>query len=222
MMYDTDEDSFICPITQVCPTQTHHASSSFDRNVASALTSHQEIMREPVILIGDGHSYEKAAIEAWFEGGNNTSPVTGGKLYDMERQLIPNFALKSEIEDSQQACGTSSTAVSDVPDMKGRQGSVSLGTLLCELNVYPLGYCLPTISLRFRRLFAVELENRFLESASSVLTPPTAPLRLFSEAELAELALPTTAALSPEDIFFRRRESLLQPPGTLPLVFVVS
>eukprot|EP00959_Pyramimonas_sp_CCMP1952_P090756 1899931-Pyramimonas_sp.AAC.1 len=81
-------------------------------------------MREPVILVGDGYTYEKAAIQAWFKGGSHTSPVTGKALYETDLELVRNFALKSAIEASRQACGTSSTAasstaVSDVPDWKG-------------------------------------------------------------------------------------------------------
>eukprot|EP00240_Pyramimonas_obovata_P003772 CAMPEP_0118940546 /NCGR_PEP_ID=MMETSP1169-20130426/31720_1 /TAXON_ID=36882 /ORGANISM="Pyramimonas obovata, Strain CCMP722" /LENGTH=361 /DNA_ID=CAMNT_0006885067 /DNA_START=143 /DNA_END=1225 /DNA_ORIENTATION=+ len=91
-MSNSIEDSFICPITQ-------------------------EVMREPVICIGDGHSYEKAAIQAWFhKSGNHTSPLTGRELAGTELELVPNFALRSAIEASQQACGTSNAAVSTIPE----------------------------------------------------------------------------------------------------------
>lgn len=54
----------------------------------------QEIMDEPVIA-ADGHSYEKKAIEKWFEQGNNSSPKTGAKLESTA--LTPNYTLRSLI-----------------------------------------------------------------------------------------------------------------------------
>ena len=62
-------NSFLCPITQ-------------------------EIMKNPVIA-SDGQSYEKKAIEDWFNCGKNTSPVTGGILPN--KNLIENYNLKSII-----------------------------------------------------------------------------------------------------------------------------
>uniref|UniRef100_A0A0G4HFP5 UBC core domain-containing protein n=1 Tax=Chromera velia CCMP2878 TaxID=1169474 RepID=A0A0G4HFP5_9ALVE len=72
----TDEDSvrpeFLCPITRT-------------------------VMQEPVVT-EDGHTYEKTAIDKWFEmraGGKRTSPMTGLPL--KRSNLVPNFALASAI-----------------------------------------------------------------------------------------------------------------------------
>ena len=54
-----------------------------------------EIMRDPVIA-ADGHTYERAEIEAWF-ANNRTSPKTGAVL--PHGSLIPNHAAKAMISD---------------------------------------------------------------------------------------------------------------------------
>jgi hypothetical protein len=75
-------DGFICPITQ-------------------------DVMKDPVILIGDGHSYERKAISDWLQRSNR-SPLTNeivifnnnGKfdLGDNVSPIIENYSLKSAIE----------------------------------------------------------------------------------------------------------------------------
>lgn len=55
-----------------------------------------EIMQDPVIA-GDGHSYERAEIQKWFDRRNNTSPLTGAELPHLN--LIPNINLKQAIQD---------------------------------------------------------------------------------------------------------------------------
>ncbi len=52
------------------------------------------IMVEPVVTV-DGNAFEKAAIEGWFEKGNEKSPVTNEKLDDFH--LIPNVPLRKLI-----------------------------------------------------------------------------------------------------------------------------
>ncbi len=68
---EIEYESFFCPITQ-------------------------EIMKEPVITITKGISYEKSAILNWLKK-NPTCPKTRTPL--SPDQLIPNYALKSTIED---------------------------------------------------------------------------------------------------------------------------
>lgn len=57
-----------------------------------------ELMEDPVVC-ADGHTYERSAIEAWLHvhGSNSTSPVTGLPL--AHTHLVPNFALRSSIDD---------------------------------------------------------------------------------------------------------------------------
>jgi serine/threonine protein kinase len=66
-------DGFICPITQ-------------------------DIMRDPVILVFDGHSYERKAIEDWLKRSNR-SPLTNEVLPEGYGGivLVENYALKSAI-----------------------------------------------------------------------------------------------------------------------------
>ena len=53
-----------------------------------------EPMTDPVIC-ADGHSYERAHIEAWLLD-SNISPKTGAPL--PHRMLVPNHSLRSAIE----------------------------------------------------------------------------------------------------------------------------
>ena len=39
-----------------------------------------ELMTDPVTLVGDGMTYERASIERWLAAGNTTSPVTNAEL----------------------------------------------------------------------------------------------------------------------------------------------
>jgi hypothetical protein len=54
------------------------------------------LMRNPVIVNGIGHTYEKTAIESWFNFGNNIEPLSGKKIKNPE--FTPNHTLKSQIE----------------------------------------------------------------------------------------------------------------------------
>lgn len=56
-----------------------------------------EIMTDPVIT-ADGHTYDRTAIEKWFID-HTTSPMTNLPLKN--RELIPNFALRSLIQSFQ-------------------------------------------------------------------------------------------------------------------------
>jgi len=58
-----------------------------------------EVMRDPVIA-GDGHSYEREAIERWLQG-HRTSPLTGRAL--PHANLIPNHSLRGLIEELRNA-----------------------------------------------------------------------------------------------------------------------
>ncbi|XP_057826119.2 U-box domain-containing protein 33 isoform X2 [Cryptomeria japonica] len=54
----------------------------------------KEIMRDPYVAT-DGFTYEKEAIQGWFDRGKDTSPMTNKKLG--EKNLIPNISLRSTI-----------------------------------------------------------------------------------------------------------------------------
>jgi hypothetical protein len=55
-----------------------------------------ELMADPVVTC-DGHTYERQAIERWFQRGNQTSPLTGLAL--SSTLLYPNYALKQLIDE---------------------------------------------------------------------------------------------------------------------------
>ena len=52
---------------------------------------------DPVILAGDGHTYERAAVTTWLDTGRLTSPTTGEKLDAGGDVLITNHAVKKTI-----------------------------------------------------------------------------------------------------------------------------
>lgn len=52
----------------------------------------QTPMRVPVVT-ADGHTYDRANIQRWFDRGNDTSPLTNRALES--QSVLPNFALKS-------------------------------------------------------------------------------------------------------------------------------
>ena len=55
-------------------------------------------MKDPVICVGDGNTYERTEIENYLKQ-NNKSPVTGAAVDNpMLKTLIPNNALKGIIE----------------------------------------------------------------------------------------------------------------------------
>ena len=55
-----------------------------------------ELMVDPV-MVATGHTYDRPFIQRWLEQGHKTCPVTGVKLRHLE--LIPNFALRSAIQE---------------------------------------------------------------------------------------------------------------------------
>ena len=55
----------------------------------------QEVMVQAMLCVGDGHSYEKAAILKWLQT-QSTSPVTGQPLATTD--LLPNHALRQMIQ----------------------------------------------------------------------------------------------------------------------------
>ena len=56
-------------------------------------------MTDPVTLDdGNGHSYDKKALESWFKTGNTTSPLTGAHLTSDQMKWTPNRALRAAID----------------------------------------------------------------------------------------------------------------------------
>ena len=70
---------------------------SFDLNLLDGATCPITLclMNDPVILLGDGQTYERSAIESWLKQGHKTSPLSGAELSNF--QTIPNYAMKSTI-----------------------------------------------------------------------------------------------------------------------------
>ena len=54
-----------------------------------------EIMKDPVMCVGDGHTYERVAIEQWLATGRGTSPATNERLENTT--LVPNHMAKKLI-----------------------------------------------------------------------------------------------------------------------------
>eukprot|EP00756_Hemistasia_phaeocysticola_P033112 Hpha_TRINITY_DN16448_c3_g3::TRINITY_DN16448_c3_g3_i1::g.159643::m.159643 len=56
-----------------------------------------ELFRDPVLCNGDGHTYERAAIEKWLATGNRKSPMTGVEMDVVT--LVPNFQARAQADD---------------------------------------------------------------------------------------------------------------------------
>ncbi len=54
------------------------------------------------VLTADGHSFERAHIEAWFRAGHRTSPLTGCVL--PHATLLPNHALRNAVDSWRTFC----------------------------------------------------------------------------------------------------------------------
>ena len=57
-----------------------------------------EVMRDPVLLAGDGHTYERHAITQWLRR-SDVSPMTGATIPEAARVLVPNHAMRKAIAD---------------------------------------------------------------------------------------------------------------------------
>ena len=54
-----------------------------------------EIMKDPVLCVEDGHTYERVAVEQWFATGARTSPATSQHLESTA--LAPNHVVRKLI-----------------------------------------------------------------------------------------------------------------------------
>ena len=55
----------------------------------------KDLMSDPVVLISDGYTYERAAITKWLER-NDTSPITKAPL--QHKDMVPNLTMRSAIQ----------------------------------------------------------------------------------------------------------------------------
>lgn len=55
----------------------------------------KDLMSDPVVLISDGYTYERAAITKWLEQ-NETSPITEAAL--QHKDMVPNLTMRSAIQ----------------------------------------------------------------------------------------------------------------------------
>ena len=55
----------------------------------------KDLMSDPVVLISDGYTYERAAITKWLER-NETSPTTKAPL--QHKDMVPNLTMRSAIQ----------------------------------------------------------------------------------------------------------------------------
>jgi hypothetical protein len=100
--------SLSSPLTAMIPSSSNASDSLASSSSSSSHASTesvtccitQEIMRDPVILVGDGHTYERAAIARWL-AAHNTSPMTNEVL--ASRALVANYAIRRVIDDVHEA-----------------------------------------------------------------------------------------------------------------------
>lgn len=60
----------------------------------------KEVMKDPHIMIHNKTTFDKCSIESWFKA-HNQCPISGRRLNKEDRQLVPNIALRSAIEEHQ-------------------------------------------------------------------------------------------------------------------------
>ena len=72
-----------------------------------------ELFKDPVLCVGDGHTYEREAVEKWFAKGHSTSPLTGAVLSTLD--LVPNLLARGQVDDSRMAGQAHRPSASDVP-----------------------------------------------------------------------------------------------------------
>jgi hypothetical protein len=78
------------PRTAEVQQQSRCSSSEPPHDLTCPITC--ALLVDPVITVADGETYERAAIEAWFGEGHDTSPITGERLDSSA--LVPNNAMK--------------------------------------------------------------------------------------------------------------------------------
>lgn len=61
-----------------------------------------EIMRDPVVLVGSGNTYEREAIATWLRT-HSTDPLSNVSIPKKDQVLVPNVALRSAIDEFVQA-----------------------------------------------------------------------------------------------------------------------
>ena len=76
-----------------------------------------DVMVDPVILRETNQTYDRTAIERWLEM-NRSCPVTGVRLVDDPPQLVPNYAMRSAIEEIQRSAKHSAQMAADLASMK--------------------------------------------------------------------------------------------------------
>jgi U-box domain len=86
----------------------------------------RELMRDPVMLTGDGQHYERAPCARWLIK-NRTSPVTGAVLPACSF-MLPARALKSEIWEFLDANAEALSAAAAVAPGSAAAGSSAAGT----------------------------------------------------------------------------------------------
>jgi hypothetical protein len=55
-------------------------------------------MRDPVVLVGSGNTYERAAISMWLRT-KPTDPLSNVPIPPKDQILVPNVALRSAIDE---------------------------------------------------------------------------------------------------------------------------
>jgi hypothetical protein len=88
------------------PGEELEASRAFEAQSPTLATRLEAWMRCPItkdpmadpVVTHDGQSYERSAIEQWFNSGKVTSPATGATL--THQNLVPEFALRGAIHEA--------------------------------------------------------------------------------------------------------------------------
>ena len=69
-----------------------------------------ELFVDPVIF-ADGHTYERDAIARWLRDHRETSPMTGASFPGRQIVLLPNHAMRSQVEGGRRSRGLSTDSL---------------------------------------------------------------------------------------------------------------
>jgi hypothetical protein len=148
-----------------------------------------EVMTDPVVLLEDGHTYERSSIEAWL-ARSGMSPMTNLRL--QSKALNPNYALRSAIERwraLQQAAATA-TATAPPPDSSCPPLAVHAGRDGTGISAAPSAAPMPAAVIAI-----LDRSGSMAESAAGGSSQQQSDAALFSRMDLVKHSLRTVAAM---------------------------
>lgn len=109
---DDDEEEMVSSFPSLCLHQPVEEEDDVPEELRCPLSL--EVMEDPVICVGDGHTYNRSHIEAWF-ATNDTSPLTNASLTPPKKELVRNHLAWAQISQLKDASRSSPARVLEHP-----------------------------------------------------------------------------------------------------------